>query len=468
MPLAHTDFREMIASFPGLRALHRAEQAKAVYLRDKRTLPEDLKRLFDGVSVVRLPMEEADDVAHAISVATGEVASVSLGLRGDTLHYVRRSLEMMRDREVTVDWIPRSNVFDGDVLPQLDGFLLDLSAFNRIGVDRENGLVTAGVGALWSAVHEACMSTGWFPPVFPALPMDTYVGDIVRGETILDSFRGGPETCVRNVDFISADATYGESGFDNVPNSAAGYDLNSLLVAAKGHLTIPLSVTLSLMPSAENLTRRTYSMKTLEELVTSLPKVSRVGILPLRVAFQDETATEVIAGKKGVTVNVLLHGTEETLPSQSKALDDALGEGVEVEEGPFEPTYAIAGNRTLSPLAELRLATSDLAPLLEDLSTWQEAQASLVGLAGSLYEGETVSLVPFLAKKAGRGERFDRLVELVELVRKHRGQVRSNQLVQLLTPEDRLENRFNLVRRIKARLDLPLVVNPSGLLWAPK
>lgn len=466
MPLGYMDFRDMVASFPGLRALRRAEQAKAVYLRDKRTLPDQMKRLFDNVNVVRLAMEEPDDVSSAMGVATGEVASVSLGLRGDTLHYVRRSLEMMRDREVTMDWTPRADPFEGEVLPQLDGFLVDLSNFNEVEVDRENGVVRAGVGSRWSEVRDACRSAGWFLPLFPALPLDAYIGDIVRGETLLSSFRGGPETCLRNVDFISADAGYGESGFDDVPNNSTGYDLNSLFLNAGSSLAIPLSVTFSLLPSAEDLRARTYSLKGNDELTAALAKVSGTGILPVNVSFGDEGASKVVSGREGITSTALLHGTEDTLPSQGKALDRVF-EGAEVEESLYQPRSPAAAAKGLSPLAELRLSVTDLAPLLTDLSTWRDSQASSVGLSGSLQEGGSVSIVPFVAEKAGRGERFDRLVELVEVAERHECVLRGNHLVHLLTSESTLEKRFSLVRRIKEKVDLPLVVNPSALLWVP-
>ncbi len=466
MPLGYVDFREMVTSFPGLRALRPVEQAKAVYLRDKRTLPDQLKRLFDSVSVVKLSVEDPDDVSSTVGVATGEVASVSLGLKGDTLHYVRRSLEMMRDRELTVDWTPRADPFEGDVLPQLDGFLVDLSEFNEIEVDKENGIVRSGVGSMWSDLYEACRSAGWFLPLFHVLPVAAYVGDIVRGETLLSSFRGGPETCVRNVDFISADAGYGESGFDEVPNNSTGYDLNSLFLTAGSSLAIPLSVTFSLLPSAEDLRARTYYLENYEKLIAALVNVSDAGFAPVNVSFGDPTASKAISGKEGTTSTTLLHGTEETLPAQSKALDKAF-EGVSVEESAYEPPQVTASG-SVSPLVELRLSVRDLAPLLADLSTWRDSQASSVGLAGSLQEGGSVIVVPFIAQRAGRGERFDRLVEVVEVVEKHECVLSGSQLVQLLVSEGALEKRFRLLRRVKEKVDLPMVVNPSALLWAPR
>ncbi len=466
MPLGYVDFREMVTSFPGLRALRPVEQAKAVYLRDKRTLPDQLKRLFDSVSVVKLSMEDPDDVSSAVGVATGEVASVSLGLKGDTLHYVRRNLEMLRDRELTVDWTPRADTLEGDVLPQLDGFLFDLSKFNEIVVDKENGIARSGVGAMWSDLHEACHSAGWFLPLFPILPVETYVGDIIRGETLLSSFRGGPETCVRNVDFISADAGYGESGFDGVPNSSTGYDLNSLFLTAGSSLAIPLSVTFSLFPSAEDLRARTYSLENHEKLIAALVRVSDAGFAPVNVSFGDPTASKAISGKEGTTSTTLLHGTEETLPAQSKTLDKAF-EGAKVEESAYE-SLRVTASRSLSPVIEMRLSVRDLAPLLADLSTWRDSQASSVGIAGSLQEGGSVSVVPFVAQRAGRGERFDRLVELVEVAEKHKCVLSGSQLVHLLASESAREKRFGLLRRVKEKVDLPMVVNPSALLWVPQ
>ncbi len=468
MPIPYADFRDMVSGLPGLRTLRSTEQAKALYLRDRRVLPEELKRLFDGVSVVTLPMEEADDVSSAIGVATGEVASVSLGLKGDTLHYVRRSLEMMRDREVTVDWTPRVDPFDGEVLPQLDGFLLDLSSFDDVDVDKENGILRAGVGARWSDACDAARAAGWFLPLFATLPMDSFMGDIVRGETILSSYRGGPETCIRNVDFVGSDGGYGESGFDEVPNNATGYDLNSLLLLAGGSLTIPLSVTFSLMPSAEDLRSLTYILKDWEEVGTTLQKIPGVGVHPLAVFFGDTTSSRDAPERKGENVTVFLHGTEETFGAQVRAVDTAFGEGFLREDGVYGQTSGVTREPRMTPLAEIRLSTADLPPLLADLASWQEVRGPAVGLAGSLHEGGTVSLIPFVTERAGRGERFDRAVELLEIAGKHPCRLRSSQLIHLLDPDADAERRFGLVRQIKARVDLPLVINPSRLLWVPR
>ncbi|MEE9236760.1 MAG: FAD-binding protein [Thermoplasmata archaeon] len=471
MPLGSADFREMLAGFPGLRALPREKLAKAVYLRDRRALPEEMKRLFDGVNIVRIPVREPEDVSRAIQVANGEIAGIYLGLKADALHYMRRRLAITKDREISVSWGPKEDVFDGEILPQLDGFELDLSDLKGVEIDGEHGIVRCGVGARWNEVFEACKSKGWLFPLFPTLPLNHYIGDIVDGTASLISYRGDAARCVRNIDFLTPDARYGESGFDRVPNSAAGYDLNSLLLIMGRHVSIPVSVTFTLVPCVEGTKTLRYGLESTEHLLGALEEMVRTRLQPLKVVFGDGVASRVAFGREeGPTMEVSLHGTEETLPPQEEIVDSLFKENVEKKEidGLAHPLQGPPRRVPPSPLAELRSSLADLAPLLNALTSWREAQGDSFGVIGTLFESGTIGLLPFIDRATNRGERFDRLLELVQIARAHRCRLRGNTTLQLLSPESNLEKRFALVRRIKEEVDLPNVVNPSGLLWVPQ
>lgn len=463
------DFREMLARFPGLQALPREQLVKAVYLRDRRTLPDGVKRLFDTATVVRVPAEEAEDVARAIDVANGEVAAVNLGLPADALHYVRTRLAMERDREVTVSWGPRSDALEGEVLPQLDGFELDLRKFQTVEVDHERGVVRCGVGATWKQAFDACRRQGWLFPLFPPLPLNPYVGDLLRGTALLTSYGGDASQYLRNVDFLGPDGAYSQSGFDGVPNCAAGYDLNALMLAMGQSLGIPVSATLALTGAAEDARTLRYPGEGLD-LTEALQAVEASGVRPLSLLFGDATASRVAWGAEGSTVTLTLHGTEETLPYQEEAVDAAFGgeTAKEAHEGLVHVLQKGARRKEPAALAEFLVALPDLAAWLEELTAWREERGPAFGWMGSLSEGGTVSLVPFHEEPLSRGERFDRLYELVLLARKRPGRLRTTPVLQLLEPESGGERRFELIRRIKAGVDLPTVVDPSGVLWVPR
>ncbi|MFQ5837384.1 MAG: FAD-binding oxidoreductase [Thermoplasmata archaeon] len=472
MSSGNVDLMDRLRRFPGLERVPREELVKAVYLKDKRALPDDLKRLLDSITVLRIPVEDAEDISHILGVATGEVAGISLGLPADSLHYVRTRLAMMKDRELAVDWTPREDPFDGEILPQLDGFQVDLAKLKRVELDEENGVVLCGVGARWREVFETCESMGWIFPLSPILPSNPYLGDVVGGTAFLASFKGGPEAYVRNIDFLSPDGRYGESGFDLVPNNAAGYDLNSLMLVMGRHMIIPVSVTFTLLPMASTVKTSRYSVWSPEALVEAMRNLINTRVQPLRVSFGDGTGSLLAFGREGEpTIEIVLAGTEETLPVQQKLVDAAFKEGANKEEveGLTHVTQsAPGGDAPPSLLVEFRASLADLQLILQDVTSWVEAQGSGFGIIGSLYQAGTVSVIPFISGQTNRGERFTRVLELAQIARKHSCRLRNNPTIHLLSPEANLGKRFALVRRMKERVDLPHVINPSSLLMVPR
>lgn len=489
------DFLDILKLHPGLERLPREELVKIVYLRDKRSLPDDLKRLFDRVAVIRMAMDETHQIADAIDFATGEVAGVNLGLASDALHYVRRRLEMLRDREIAVDWSPKGDPFDGDVLPLFDGLQLDLSGFNGVEADGAAGTLRAEVGATWRDAFQAAQGQDRLFPLLPVLPTNPYLGDVVNGTAVLTAYRGGISRYLRNVDFLGPDTRYGQSGFDRVPNAATGYDLNALLTVMGRNLVVPVSLSFALLPGGPVRTVR-YHLEDPEALLAALQGLSGTRLQPLRVALGDPVAAEVgLGSRKAFVLEVCLTGTEALLDAQTGALDDLLGmeEGEEDEgeaPGGQKETLEGLGHLLREPprgkyplyLTEVRTHVADAAGLLEELAAWSHRLGDRYGLAGHLRESGTLSLLPFVRVDVqgqstmgepydvplNRGDRFDRVWEVVRVAREHGATLRANQLIQLLNPETQTQKRFRLARRIKEGVDLPNIINPSGLLWVPE
>ncbi len=474
----------VLRPFSALERLPEEELVKIVYLRDKRALPDAIKRLFDQATVLPIKMEETRNVAEAMRFASGEVAGVNLGGASGTIHYVRRSLEMLKDRDLSVDWGPRQDPLEGDVLPLFDGLLLDLSEFNGVEVHPEANTLRAEVGATWRDVSEAAQQAHRLLPLFPVLPTNPYMGDLIAGSALLSSFAGGPETYIRNVDLLGSDTSYSRSGFDLVPNNATGYDLNSLLLIMGRNLGIPISLTLRLLPLEHTRAIR-FSFESWAGLLKALQDIAEAPLEPLRVVFGDPVASAVgLDGGEGYTLEVDLGGAEEVLAGQEKALRATVG-----EETPGEGTDGLghlyeAATRKKAPfhLAEIMTSLVDLPILWEDLATWVRVRGSAFGLAGSLQEGRTVHLLPFMrgdirgtSTPGGpvdavlhRGDRFNRIVELVKIAQRHPCRVRNTQVGQLLAQDIQMGKRFALARRIKQGVDLANIINPSGLLWVPQ
>jgi hypothetical protein len=478
------DFMAVLRPYPALERLPEEELVKIVYLRDKRALPDEIKRLFDQATIIPVKMHETRDVAEAMRFASGEAAGVNLGGASGTIHYVRQSLEMLKDRELGVDWEPRTDPLEGDVLPLFDGLLLDLSEFTGVEVNPENHTLRCEVGATWRDVSEAAQQAGHLLPLFPVLPANPYMGDLIAGTALLSSYAGGPRDILRNVDLLNPDTSYAQSGFDLVPNNATGYDLNALLLMMGRNLGIPVSLTLRLLPF-DHMRAVRFAFASWDDLFKALQAVDQASLDPLRVVFGDPVASAVgLNGGEGYTLEVDLAGPEEVLASQEKALEAAVG-----EETPGEATEGLehlheAATREKPPfhLAEIRASLADLSALWEELATWVGVRGNAFGLAGSLREGGTVHVLPFMRgdirgtsttggpvdQVLHRGDRFDRLTELVRIAQRHPCRVRNTQVSQLLARDREMGKRFGLVRGIKQAVDLASIINPSGLLWVPR
>ncbi|MFQ6013383.1 MAG: FAD-binding oxidoreductase [Thermoplasmata archaeon] len=474
----------ILQSSPGLERRPEEELVKILYLRDKRALPEEMKRLFAQTTVIPLKMGETRDVAEAMRFVSGEVAGVNLGGASGTLHYVRRSLNMLKDRDLSVDWTPRKDPLEGDILPLFDGLLLDLTDFHGVEVDPERGILRCEVGATWRDAFEAAEQAHRLLPLFPVLPSNPFMGDLVAGSALLSSYHGGPHAYLRNVDFLGPDTNYSQSGFDDVPNNATGYDLNALLLTMGRNLGIPLSLTLRILPFARTKAAR-YTFESQEEVLKALQALGQSSLQPLRVVFGDPTASAVaLDGGEGYALEVDLSGSEETLARGEKALEAMAGEATpgEGREGFAHLLEGATRKRPPFPLAEIRTSLANLPALWEELAAWARTRGSAFGLAGTLQEAGTARILPFMRgnirgtsttggpvdQVLHRGDRFNLVVDLVRIAQRHPCRVRNTQVTQLLSADTQLRKRFALVRRLKAGIDLGNIINPSGLLWVPR
>ncbi|MEE9592945.1 MAG: hypothetical protein V3W28_05140, partial [Thermoplasmata archaeon] len=351
-------------------------------------------------------------------------------------------------------------------------------------VNPENHTLRCEVGATWRDVSEAAQQAGRLLPLFPVLLANPYMGDLIAGTALLSSYEGGPQGILRNVDLLSPDTSYAQSGFDLVPNNATGYDLNALLLVMGRNLGIPVSLTLRLLPF-DRVRAVRFTFPSWDELFKALQAVEGASLNALRVVFGDPVASAVgLDGGEGYTLEVDLAGPEEVVPGQEKALQAAVGEGTPGEgtEGLDHLHEAATREKPPFQLAEIRTSLADLPALWEDLVTWVGVRGSGFGLAGSLHEGGTVHVLPFmrgdirgLSTTGGpvdqvlhRGDRFNRLTELVRIAQRHPCRVRNTQVSQLLAQDTEMGKRFGLVRRIKKSIDLANIINPSGLLWVPQ
>lgn len=249
MPRGFVDFLQILAAHPRLKGLEPEEMARAVYLHDKYVLPEEVLQVLGRGPDATLKVSGPGDLRQAVRVASGEISASALGLPARQFHYLRTALAMERGREFSVDWQRNVDPYDDEILPMQGGFLVDVSALSTVEIREDLGVVRAGVAALWRDVQAAAAAKGFDLDLFPIVPLDFALGDLVGGAAPFASRTGRLEDAVRNVEVVLPDGRMASLGYDGVPPNASGYDLVALYLRAGQHLALPNTFTLTLTPA---------------------------------------------------------------------------------------------------------------------------------------------------------------------------------------------------------------------------
>ncbi len=470
MPRGLVDFLQVLAGHPTLKGVEPGEMARAVYMHDKYVLPDDIMQILGRGPDATLKASRPEDVSQAVRVASGEVSAAALGLPARQFHYLRTTLGMERGREFSVDWQRNVDPYDDELLPMQGGFLMDVSALSTIEVREDLGVVRAGVGALWKDVQAAATAKGFDLDLFPIVPMDFAIGDLVGGAAPFGSRSGRLEAAVRNIEVVLPDGRMASLGYDGVPPNASGYDLVALYLRGGQHLALPHTFALTLAPAGKIRRVLAYTYPDASAMVGVLTKLAKARLALARVLIHDQVAWAMSHRGEalGVVLEVAFRAPEAVAPALEKALDGlAAGHTGKAEalsplDAPSEFRRASQNLRTAGILGEVLCTPATVAEVFEKLLELGPA----MGIFGAV-QGAGISLVPFSRRPLSRRERFDLVVkikeEIVGLAR-----LAGPQLLLLLDGGEAIRQGFNLVRRIKDKVDLPSTINPSRALLVPQ
>ena len=219
----------------------------------------------------------------------------------------------------------------GSGSPVQGGWVLDLSAWNRIQVDAEAGMAQVQAGAVVGRIHEAVEARGWFYPPDPASKKYCTIGGNVACNA--GGMHGGKYGVTR--DFVLAlqgflpTGEYVEWG-SGTKKFSAGFNLRDLWIGSEGMLGVVTEATLKLIPlpparwtllaaftseiAAFRAVRALFAARVQPAICEFLDRYS------VRCAEQATGAT-VFAGQAGRPVVLIeLAGTEGEIADQKAAV----------------------------------------------------------------------------------------------------------------------------------------------------
>jgi glycolate oxidase len=137
----------------------------------------------------------------------------------------------------------------GSGSPVRGGWVLDISAWQKVAIDAEAGMATVQPGAKVTAVHAAAEAAGWFYPPDPASKQYSTIGGNIACNA--GGMHGGRYGVTR--DFVLALKGFlptGEFVRWGVPTKkfSSGFNLRDLWIGSEGMLGVITEATLKLIP----------------------------------------------------------------------------------------------------------------------------------------------------------------------------------------------------------------------------
>jgi glycolate oxidase len=219
----------------------------------------------------------------------------------------------------------------GGSMPVFGGIVIDMAGvMNKvIDIDVDNLCCTVEAGADYKKVYEACMAKGLILGSYPSsFPSATIGGWIAKDGVGVGSYKyGGPGLNLRSMEVVMPDGSVSQTGFRDVADNSAGYNLNALQVGAEGTLGVITKVTLKLHPFGGTLKNVSYSFDKLQDISKPLWELCRSQVIPLHIGFSDGRHFEYLrkAGKHapevGTILNIAFDGSREDVERDEAAVD---------------------------------------------------------------------------------------------------------------------------------------------------
>lgn len=383
----------------------------------------------------------------------------------------------------------------GSASPFAGGWVLDLSAWQEISVNRAAGMATVQAGARIADIQKAAEAEGWFYPPDPSSHRYSTIGGNLACNA--GGMRGGKYGVTR--DYVLAVRGFlptGEAVRWSRPlrKYAAGYNLRDLWVGSEGTLGIIVEATLKLVPKPQ---ARWTVLACFDSEAKALDQVKRLWeqqVIPSITEFLDResvscaeraTGAEIFAGQKGRPVLLIeLDGHPaavaedrqkvlEILEASSLALKEAADEAE--AQGLWEVRRKCSG--AMFELGDAKLNEDVVVPLererelIEFTRALSEEKALPIAVFGHAGDGNFHVNIMFYRDDPEQSARAEEAVQsLMEKVLSLGGTISGEHGIGLAkTPFFAMEHspaEIKAMKAIKQALDPQGILNP-GKLFTP-
>ncbi|HXZ24466.1 MAG TPA: FAD-binding oxidoreductase, partial [Methanomassiliicoccales archaeon] len=221
-----------------------SKMERLLYSHDLAPLPKETQIAFKNVPDVVVRPTSTEQVAKVVRIANEE--GVPITPRG------------------------ASSWGLGGSMPVFGGILIDLAGgmSKILDIDVDNLCCTVEAGASYKSVYEACLAKGLILGSYPSsFPSATIGGWLAKDGVGIGSYKyGGPGLNLRSMTVVMPDGSVVETGFRDVADNSAGYNLNALQVGAEGTLGIITKVTLKLYPFGGVIKNVSYAFNDLKSI----------------------------------------------------------------------------------------------------------------------------------------------------------------------------------------------------------
>lgn len=376
----------------------------------------------------------------------------------------------------------------GQPLATKGGIILDMTKMNRvILLDEESLFIKVQAGMFGHELEKGLNEQGYTLNHSPqSLDRSTVGGWIAtRAMGQFSSRYGGIEDLIVSYTVVLPTGEIVETM--HVPRAAVGPDLRHLFMGAEGTLGIITDVTLKIFPIPETRILEAVSFDSVENGVTVMRQMMRVGLRPFLVRFYDfvEARHALQDNKFDKTVMFLgFEGLKSIAQAEYAAAMDLCMGSDGIRMGP-DPVAAWMKRRfDFSTVENLLAEPGGLAETIEIahfwdgiLDTYYELKDALAPYANEtlghfshVYPQGTSLYIILLGKEKGDAEAESKLLEIWDIAMRiclKRGAAISHHhgsgIARLPYVRESLGSSMQLLEKIKAVVDPAAIMNPDKL-----
>ncbi len=455
---------------PALAEATREEVVQALFLRDRERLPDPVLAALQRGPQVVLQAEKLLEVAKVLKVANRAESTTSLGLPVGEYHALRTAVDVDQDMRVPVSVRPRVDIGTEAVIPQQGGIQVDVTALDKVRINPRERTVTAYCGASCKTLLDGVRKAGYVLPLFPSIPLDFSVHDVLAGPGTLRSPRLSPADAIRTMDVALPTGDRVDTGRKRVSPVPVGYAFHGFLAAAGRNTGIPLAVDFDLLPKTKAYgTFRVWAED--GDVGATLQAVLDTDVPALRVDAYDGRTASVLRGPEAPpAVEVTLAGS----PAVVKASKEILVERFQKPPGKMDTVAGLfevrrehflkTADRLLRNLivGQAAVPAADLKAYLDTLG--ERTRPGLPwGYFAALAANGTVLVAPHFEESRDRNRILTMTQALVGAAEDVGASVLGSQLAPLLAADKRAGARHRFLARVRSSLDLAGVLEPDDV-----